>query len=41
MAILRSKYHPNASGGSGGHGFKCDAAPQTKDDDDDDDGWDD
>lgn len=29
MAIQRSKYHPNASGGGGGtgHGFKCDATP--------------
>ncbi len=25
LAIQRSKYHPNASGG--GHGFKCDATP--------------
>merc|ERR1711871_754660 len=25
LAIQRSKYHPNASGGS--HGFKCDATP--------------
>jgi len=29
MAIQRSIYHPNASGGGGGtgHGFKCDATP--------------
>ena len=26
LAIQRSKYHPNASGG--GHGFKCDATPE-------------
>jgi len=38
LAIQRSKYHPNASGG--GHGFKVDATP-VHDDDDDDNDWDD
>lgn len=38
LALQRSKYHPNPSGG--GHGFKVDAAP-VHDDDDSDDGWDD
>ena len=38
LAIQRSKFHPNASGGSSGHGFKVDATP-VYDDDDSDDGW--
>jgi coronin-7 len=38
LAIQRSKYHPNPSGGSGGHGFKVDAAPVHDDDSDND--WD-
>ncbi len=40
LALQRAKFHPNASGGGGGHGFKVDAAP-VHDADDDDDGWDD
>jgi hypothetical protein len=32
-------YHPNASGGAGGHGFKVDAAPVH--DDDNENEWDD
>jgi coronin-7 len=38
LAIQRSKFHPNASGGAGGHGFKVDATP-VHDDDDSDGGW--
>ena len=42
MAIQRSIYHPNASGGSGstGHGFSCDATP-IHDESDSDNEWDD
>jgi coronin-7 len=40
LAIQRSKFHPNASGGEGGHGFKVDATPvHDANDDDSDDGW--
>jgi coronin-7 len=39
LAIQRSKFHPNASGGAGGHGFKVDATPVHDQDDDSDDGW--
>lgn len=40
LAIQRSKFHPNASGGAGGHGFKVDATPvHDTHDDDSDDGW--
>jgi len=40
MAIQRSMYHPNSSGGSKPVSAKCDATP-VHDEDDDDGGWDD
>lgn len=36
LAIQRAKYHPNPSGGAGGHGFKVDAAPVHDSDSDND-----
>jgi coronin-7 len=39
LAIQRAKFHPNASGGAGGHGFKVDSTPVHDTNDDSDDGW--